>query len=79
MSSPSGPRNYNRAATALVQCRSHIEKARRDAALALEIFTELPRSARASGGVRLSELRDLLVRLEETHRILSADARRSSP
>ena len=79
MSTRPAPRTYNRAATALVQCRSHIERARRDAALALEIFAELPRSARRRRPVRLTDLRDLLARLEETQRILSADRHPPTP
>lgn len=65
------PMTFNRAATAVVQCRSHVEKGRDQMRLALEILSGLDEPAApwprdpAERTERLLSLQVLLVQLEQ--------------
>ena len=65
------PRTYNRAATAVVQGRLHVERAREELGLAVHILAELESSTgRGSDGVSRSSIRAVLKELEGTERAL---------
>lgn len=74
-----GPMTFNRAATAVVQCRSHLEKARDQMRVALEILSRLDEPAApwprdpAERAERLLSLQALLAQLEQVRQgLLSA-------
>ena len=75
------PMTYSRAATAIVQCRSHVERARAEMALALQILAGLdgsPAELRSSAqAVPVGRLAEVLARLEEAGRELMQALRSS--